>query len=153
MLRLPLAPLTRSVLPVATRMAPQTRTIMKTAPKRKEVAPGYAVDPTVGPMLQYERSLPRLPVPTLESTAAKYLESVEPLLTPQEFQETQKAVHSFVTSDLGTELQQRLLARAAEPGRASWISDWWSDAAYMGYRDPVVVFVRLVCSHSAKVRH
>ncbi|KAG8878745.1 Carnitine O-acetyltransferase mitochondrial [Tulasnella sp. 332] len=122
-------------------MAPQTRTISKTASKRKEVAPGYTVDPTVGPMLQYERSLPHLPVPTLESTTAKYLESVEPLVTTEEFQETKKAVHSFVTSDLGKELQQRLLGRAAEPGRASWISDWWNDAAYMGYRDPVVVFV------------
>ncbi|KAG9035876.1 Carnitine O-acetyltransferase mitochondrial [Tulasnella sp. JGI-2019a] len=128
-------------------MVSKPRTISRTAPKRKEAPPGYAIDPTVGPMLQYERSLPRLPVPTLHSTAAKYLETVEPLVTPQEFEETKKAVQSFVTSDIAKELQRRLQERAGETARASWLSDWWNDAAYMGYRDPVIVFVSYFYVH------
>ncbi|KAG8892414.1 Carnitine O-acetyltransferase mitochondrial, partial [Tulasnella sp. 403] len=94
----------------------------------------------------FQRSLPKLPVPTLASTAAKYLETVEPLVTPQEFTETKKAVEQFVSSEQGNELQKRLLARAAD-GRPSWLSDWWNEVAYMGYRDPVVVFVSYFYVH------
>ncbi|KAJ7796195.1 hypothetical protein B0H14DRAFT_2916328 [Mycena olivaceomarginata] len=38
-------------------------------------------------------------------------------------------------------------ARAADPGTLSWLSEWWNDAAYMGYRDPVVVFVSYFYIH------
>lgn len=120
-----------------------TRKISRSTPRKN--AHSYTSDPTVGPMLQYQRSLPRLPVPTLDSTAAKYLETVEPLVTPNEFAETKKAVETFVTSPLGKELQKRLQDRAADPSRASWLAEWWNDVAYMSYRDPVVVFVRCVC--------
>ena len=98
-------------------------------------------------MLRFEKSLPKLPVPTLESTASKYLESVKPHLTPAEFATTQTVVKDFLGSPIGKTLQERLLARAAEPGRQSWISEWWNDAAYMGYRDPVVVFVSYFFLH------
>lgn len=98
-------------------------------------------------MLRFEKSLPKLPVPTLESTASKYLESVKPHLTPAEFATTQTVVKEFLSSPIGKTLQERLLARAAEPGRQSWISEWWNDAAYMGYRDPVVVFVSYFFLH------
>ncbi len=98
-------------------------------------------------MLRFEASLPKLPVPTLQSTAAKYLESVQPLLTPAEFSATQTIVQNFLKSDISKKLQERLLARAAEPGRNSWLSEWWNDVAYMGYRDPVVVFVSYFFLH------
>jgi len=124
-------------------MVSQTRTITKSAPRKQEVPPpGYAIDPNAGPMLRFEKSLPRLPVPTLSSTAAKYLETVQPLVSPGQYKETKSAIEQFIASDQGKELQRRLQERAAEPGRASWLSDWWNDVAYMGYRDPVVVFVR-----------
>ena len=128
-------------------MAP-ARTLTTSKPHKNEaVPPGYSVDTSVGPMLRFERSLPRLPVPTLSSTAAKYLETVHPHLTPAAYSETKKAVDEFVASDLGKELQRRLEARAAEPGRANWLADWWNEAAYMGYRDPVVVFVSYFYVH------
>ncbi|EAU85810.1 carnitine acetyl transferase [Coprinopsis cinerea okayama7 len=107
--------------------------------------PGYAIDPKAPPMLRYQASLPNLPVPTLESTAAKYLETVQPLLTPAEFSETRAAVDSFLQSPLSKELQKRLQARASE--NESWLSEWWNEAAYMGYRDPVVVFVSYFFVH------
>ena len=122
-----------------------SRTMTRTAPRKQVAPPGYVVDTSVGPMLQYQRSLPRLPVPTLESTSAKYLETVQPLVTPKEFEATKEAVQSFVKSNLGKELQKRLQDRAANPSTASWLSEWWNEVAYMGYRDPVVVFVRLGC--------
>lgn len=98
-------------------------------------------------MLRYQASLPRLPVPELASTCAKYLESVEPLLAPAALARTQAAVADFLASPLAAELQRRLLARAADPDTPNWLSEWWNAAAYMGYRDPVVVFVSYFFVH------
>jgi len=125
-----------------------------------EVPAGYAVDPAAPPMLRFEASLPRLPVPALSSTLAKYVESVQPHLTPQEFERTKAVADAFAKSELGKELQRRLEARRDEvvrdgvggvemegAVRDSWLADWWNDAAYMGYRDPVVVFVSYFYVH------
>ena len=127
----------------------------KTSAPRKaadDVPAGYAVDPSAGKMLRFEASLPKLPVPPLPSTAAKYLESVQPHLTPAEFAHTRAVVQRFVESDQAKVLQERLQARAAEPGRKSWLSEWWNDVAYMGYRDPVVVYVSYYYVHKDDVR-
>lgn len=115
--------------------------LKKPVPTPDSIPPGYAVDASAGPMLRFEASLPRLPVPPLASTAAKYLETVRPHLSADEYAATQGAVSRFLASDLSKALQTRLEARAADPARASWLSEWWNEAAYMGYRDPVVVFV------------
>lgn len=111
------------------------------------VPPGYVADPNRGPMLTYQRSLPKLPVPPLSSTISKYLESVRPHLTSAEYTATENAARAFEHSALGRELQGRLEARAKEEGRESWLADWWNDAAYMAYRDPVVVFVSYFYVH------
>jgi len=106
---------------------------------------GYAADPSATPMLRYQASIPKLPVPSLESTCAKYLESVHPLVTPAEYSKTQTAVSEFLSSRLAAELQKRLKERAA--GNTSWLSEWWNNVAYMGYRDPVVVYVSYFYVH------
>lgn len=125
----------------------QARTLKSSAARKEEAPPGYSIDTSVGPMLRFQASLPKLPVPTLSSTASKYLETVEPLLTPTAFATTKAAVNEFITSDLGKQLQTRLEARATEPGMQNWLADWWNDVAYMGYRDPVVVFVSYFYVH------
>ncbi|KAG1469045.1 hypothetical protein G6F56_003491 [Rhizopus delemar] len=93
-------------------------------------------------MLRYQKNLPKLPVPALSATLQKYLQSVRPLLNDAEFQKTEQAVKNFESpGGIGQELQQRLLARANDPNVVNWMEEWWSDQAYMGYRDPVVVYV------------
>ena len=125
-----------------------SRTFKTSAPARSsDLPPGYFEDPSAPAMLRFETSLPRLPVPTLSSTGAKYLESVKPHLTPAEFERTQSVVKSFVQSDLGKKLQERLQARAADPNIKNWLADWWNDVAYMAYRDPVVVYVSYFYVH------
>ncbi|KAH9927061.1 acyltransferase ChoActase/COT/CPT [Amylocystis lapponica] len=124
-----------------------SRSFKSSAPKKTDVPPGYTADPSAGPMLRFEASLPRLPVPTLSSTAAKYLESVQPHLTPAQFSATQSAVKAFLDSEQSKTLQSRLEARARDPNLKSWLADWWNDAAYMGYRDPVVVYVSYYYLH------
>ncbi|KAF9071215.1 acyltransferase ChoActase/COT/CPT [Rhodocollybia butyracea] len=120
-------------------MPKSSRSLKSSASSRssESVPPGYAVDPNAGPMLRFQESLPRLP----------YLESVRPHVDDAAFAKTEAAVNEFVASTQGAELQKRLEARAAEPGTKNWLSDWWNDAAYMGYRDPVVVFVSYFYVH------
>ena len=125
-----------------------SRTFRTSASARSSDLPsGYAADPSAPAMLRFEASLPRLPVPTLSSTGAKYLETVQPHLTPAEFERTQSVVKSFVQSDLGKELQERLQAWAADPDIKNWLAEWWNDVAYMTYRDPVVVNVSYFYVH------
>ena len=52
-------------------------------------------------------SLPRLPIPDLESTCKKYLETLAPLQTGREHEETKGAVKEFLRSG-GPELQEKL---------------------------------------------
>ncbi len=110
---------------------------------------GYKADPTQGPMLRYQASLPHLPVPPLSSTLSKYLETIRPHLTPVEYARSEAVVREFGASPRAAELQKRLEARAAEPGTVNWLTDWWNDAAYMAYRDPVVVYVSYFFLHMA----
>ncbi|KEI42175.1 uncharacterized protein L969DRAFT_84046 [Mixia osmundae IAM 14324] len=134
------------------------------APNRKsssEAPPGYSIDSSVGPMYRFQKSLPQLPVPNLIETAGKYLDSVRPLVSSADprtpdathggpnsaYAKTQHIVEEFVSSPLVKELQNRLRARERES--ENWLSDWWNEAAYMGYRDPVVPYVNYFYMHKA----
>ncbi len=99
-------------------------------------------------MLRFEESLPKLPVPTLEETAARYLKSVHPLLSTSELESTTKAVQEFIRpGGIGSKLQEKLLARREDPKHKNWLYEWWNDAAYLSYRDPVVPYVSYFYSH------
>ena len=49
------------------------------------------------PTYYFQKSLPRLPVPKLELTAQRYLNSAQCILTPKEFERTQRLVKEFET--------------------------------------------------------
>lgn len=99
-------------------------------------------------MLRFEESIPKLPVPTLEETAKRYLKSVHPLLTTSEFQSTTKAVEEFIQpGGIGSKLQEKLLARREDPKHKNWLYEWWNEVAYLTYRDPVVPYVSYFYSH------
>ncbi|KAI9865792.1 MAG: Carnitine O-acetyltransferase mitochondrial [Vezdaea acicularis] len=109
---------------------------------------GYREDNTKGPMLRFEDSLPRLPVPTLQETADRYIKSVHPLLSNPEFENTQRAVAEFIKpGGAGEKLQERLIARREDPKHKNWLYEWWNDTAYLSYRDPVVPYVSYFYSH------
>ncbi|PLW46208.1 hypothetical protein PCANC_08804 [Puccinia coronata f. sp. avenae] len=110
---------------------------------------------------QHQDSLPSLPVPELESTAAKYFRSILPLVSPQDpasptasdgtptpaYKHTKACVEDFLRSPLVKELQNRLKKRAHEEGRESWLSEWWNELAYMAYRDPLIPFSSYYIAH------
>ncbi|KAG9315613.1 Choline/Carnitine o-acyltransferase-domain-containing protein [Chiua virens] len=130
------------------------RRLIHTSAQRssQQLPEGYVEDHSAGSMLRFQASLPHLPVPPLTSTIAKYLESVQPHLTPAEYASTRAAAESFLTSPLASKLQARLEARAQDPSVKNWLADWWNEVAYMGYRDPVVVFVSYFYVHLDDVR-
>lgn len=80
-------------------------------------------------------SLPKLPIPDLEDTCRKYIESLAPLQTPREHEETKAAVHDFLKSD-GPELQERLKKYASS--KTSYIEQFWYDS-YLNFDNSVVL--------------
>lgn len=123
-------------------MGPTNRRKASTALQFKDVVETYPEDPSKGKMLRFEDSLPRLPVPSLEDTSKRYLKSIHPLLSKEEYAASEKAVAALSQEgSLGQTLQKRLVARAEDPKHKSWIIDWWNAAGYLEYRDPVVPYV------------
>jgi carnitine O-acetyltransferase len=68
-----------------------------------------------------QEKLPKLPIPDIESTCQKYLESLKPLQSPREHHDTALAVHDFLKSD-GPELNERLKKYAT--GKTSYIEQF-----------------------------
>jgi carnitine O-palmitoyltransferase 1 len=84
--------------------------------------------------LEYQKYLPSYPLPSLKKTCTKYLQSVKPLLKPEEFSHTEKAVEKFLKKD-GKRLQLILGLRAFR--NRNWINDWWLDYIYLKQRTPI----------------
>ncbi|RDA87283.1 hypothetical protein CP532_1304 [Ophiocordyceps camponoti-leonardi (nom. inval.)] len=126
-------------------------TTLAMAPNNRQgstLAPGFKEDMSKGPMLRFQDSLPRLPIPTLEETAKRYLKSLHPLLSKAEYENSQQAVADFTKpGGVGSKLQERLIAKSEEPGMRNWLYEWWNQAAYLAYRDPVVPYVSYFYSH------
>lgn len=68
-----------------------------------------------------QEKLPKLPIPELEGTTAKYLAALKPLQSPREHAETTQAVEEFLKSE-GPELQERLKKYAN--GKTSYIEQF-----------------------------
>ncbi|KAF2860508.1 carnitine O-acetyltransferase [Piedraia hortae CBS 480.64] len=122
--------------------------VMQQKRQQSALPEGYKENHSKGAMLRFEDSLPKLPVPTLEETSKRYLKSLHPLLSSSEYEQSKKAVESFVApGSLAHELQKRLIARREEPGMKNWLTEWWNNAAYLAYRDPVCPYVSYFYSH------
>ena len=85
--------------------------------------------------LDYQQTLPDLPVPTLEDTCRRYLDSLKPLLDKSDFQRSCYIVNSF-QNGVGKFLQEKLLSRASN--NRNWLQDWWFKA-YLEYRGPLPI--------------
>lgn len=83
-------------------------------------------------------TLPKLPVPSLQSTCENYLRIIEPLVTPSELQEAKHHVAQFLSSGGDGEFLQNLLIERAK-STINWLEDWWMSAAYLSYRLPVLI--------------
>jgi carnitine O-acetyltransferase len=87
----------------------------------------------------YQSMLPKLPIPTLEQTAATYLKTLEPLAPQEQLVRTRHHIDDFIKpGGLGQVLQQRLLDYAQrEP--YNWLDKLWLRKAYHEWREPLIV--------------
>ncbi|XP_059611448.1 carnitine O-palmitoyltransferase 2, mitochondrial [Phlebotomus argentipes] len=89
------------------------------------------------PMLHFQRSLPRLPIPELGATCERYLAALRPLLTADQHSRTAKLAQEFQAAE-GRTLQERLKAQDAANQHTSYISEPWFDM-YLSDRAPLPV--------------
>jgi carnitine O-acetyltransferase len=86
-----------------------------------------------------EDSLPRVPLPTLEESCARFLEWCAPLLSADELAATERAVASFLRPESPAHaLQAALVEYEARDGVRSWLDDFWS-IRYLGRRDRIAL--------------
>jgi carnitine O-palmitoyltransferase 1 len=83
---------------------------------------------------KYQDYLPSLPVPPLKKTMKRYLLSLKPLLTDEQYQQTKKCVEDFQKKD-GIKLQRYLKLRSWT--HRNWISAWWDEYVYLRQRTPI----------------
>ena len=94
------------------------------------------VDDVHGVAARDER-LPRVPLPALEESAARFLEWCAPLLTAEQLATTQEAVRDVLAADSpARRLQAALQEYDARPDVASWLDDFWLQR-YLGRRDRI----------------
>ncbi|SCU88831.1 LANO_0D03202g1_1 [Lachancea nothofagi CBS 11611] len=98
-----------------------------------------------GVTFENQAKLPSLPVPELEETLRKYIQTIRPFCQTRNQLEEQKALCAKFAQDEGPELQQRLTRFAAES--RNWLSRFWDDQAYLEYDDPVVPYVSYFYAH------
>ncbi|KAJ1634246.1 hypothetical protein T492DRAFT_865438 [Pavlovales sp. CCMP2436] len=96
-------------------------------------AHGY-VQRTVVPTFHFQDSLPRLPIPPLEATVARYLYFAQPLVPASQLEGTRELLRAF-TAGQGAVLQAEL-ARRDKLSYSSFISAPWFDM-YLKDRRPL----------------
>lgn len=77
-----------------------------------------------------------LPVPPLAQTLDRYLETVRPLLTPDEFQNTEAAVQDFRDDDSHLQEELILCSEVQQRQGQSWLTPLWFET-YMRERLPL----------------
>ncbi|XP_055636894.1 carnitine O-palmitoyltransferase 2, mitochondrial [Toxorhynchites rutilus septentrionalis] len=89
------------------------------------------------PMLHFQPSLPRLPIPALEKTCERYLAAQKPLLIDEAFRKTNDNVDRFMTTT-GPKLQELLKQKDSQNKHTSYISEPWFDM-YLRDRVPLPI--------------
>ena len=86
-----------------------------------------------------EHVLPRVPLPTLEESCARFVEWCSPLLTEDELARTEAAVAAFLRPDSPARtLQSALEKYDAAEGVHSWLDTFWP-YRYLGRRDRIAL--------------
>jgi len=87
----------------------------------------------------FQDQLPRLPIPELKGTGEKLLAWSRPLLTEDEYTETEAAVRKFLKpGGDGEKLQQSLIEWSVQGGIHNWLEPFWDDM-YLKNRGAIAV--------------
>ncbi|XP_062510186.1 carnitine O-palmitoyltransferase 1, liver isoform-like isoform X2 [Corticium candelabrum] len=89
------------------------------------------------PMLySFQPSLPSLPLPSLGDTLSRYLKSVQPLLSDEEFEKMKQLAYDF-QHGVGRKLQRYLFLKYL--WSVNYVSDWWEQYVYLRSRSPLMI--------------
>ncbi|KAK7891453.1 hypothetical protein WMY93_023416 [Mugilogobius chulae] len=87
-------------------------------------------------LYSFQASLPRLPVPSVEDTIQRYLESVRPLLDNDKYNQMELLANEFMNTQ-ATQLQRYLILKSW--WSTNYVSDWWEEYIYLRGRSPIMV--------------
>uniref|UniRef100_A0A914CXX0 Choline/carnitine acyltransferase domain-containing protein n=1 Tax=Acrobeloides nanus TaxID=290746 RepID=A0A914CXX0_9BILA len=101
----------------------------------------HTTSPTADVNLQQKKltysQLPKLTLPPLQDTLAKFVAFAKPIQSSSQFDETCKAVDNFLRSGEAEKLNKILEGRAQK--FTNWLTPWWLDIAYLEARTPLPV--------------
>lgn len=86
-------------------------------------------------LYSYQGSIPRLPLPSLHNTLARYLESDRAILDDNEFKKMQNLAKDFEQT-IGPKLQRYLILKSW--WSTNYVSDWWEEFVYLRGRSPLM---------------
>ncbi|KAG0228524.1 Carnitine O-acetyltransferase mitochondrial [Actinomortierella wolfii] len=90
---------------------------------------------------QNQSILPRLPIPSLAETAARYKRTLLPILSEADYTRAEKAVDEFIKpGGLGETLQARL-KEMDRTEKHSWLETIWLNKGYLEWREPSMINV------------
>ncbi|KAI5623826.1 carnitine O-palmitoyltransferase 1, muscle isoform, partial [Silurus asotus] len=87
-------------------------------------------------LYSFQGSLPRLPVPSIDDTIQRYLESVRPLLDDDRYKQMEIVANDF-KKDQALKLQKYLKIKSWWAN--NYVSDWWEEYIYLRGRGPIMV--------------
>ncbi|XP_052870202.1 peroxisomal carnitine O-octanoyltransferase [Anopheles cruzii] len=89
----------------------------------------------------YDEDRPKLPLPALDHTLKRYLESLKPFGTAEELENSKRIIETF-RKGVGAKLQAILEQRATK--EKNWVEKWWEDYAYCTLRMPLIPYCVMV---------
>jgi len=94
-----------------------------------------------GPLYENQKTLPRLPIPSIEDTLKRFLPTALPLVrTEQERTALLAACEAF--PEQAKVLQERLIDRRENDMKdSSWLQVWWNQLGYLQFRESVMINV------------
>ncbi|WP_410872497.1 choline/carnitine O-acyltransferase [Nocardia sp. A7] len=96
------------------------------------------------PTFAAEDTLPRVPLPTLDDSCARFLQWCQPLLGAEEYATTEGAVAELLRpGGAGRALHAALAEYDATPGVDSWLDEFWP-SRYLGRRDRIAINANFV---------
>jgi len=93
-------------------------------------------------LYSYQNTLPRMNVPPLKQTVQKFLESVQPILSTDDYDKIEIEAKDFQSS-LGPKLQWILQLKSW--WAPNYCTDWWEKYVYLMGRDPIAINSNYYC--------
>ncbi|KAI1316638.1 Carnitine O-acetyltransferase mitochondrial [Mortierella claussenii] len=126
---------------VARLLATVSRPVASSLVRARAAKYSSAAPQTAEKSFQNQSKLPRLPIPSLAETAARYKKSLLPILNETDLARAEKAVDEFVKpGGLGETLQERLHVMD-KTEKHSWLETIWLNKGYLEWREPSMINV------------